>query len=409
MRIFQACEDKDGIASSYTNIGLVFSGKGDPNQALDYFLKALAISEDKGDQLKIARIHNNIGDVYKALGDYPQALEYLHKSLAIKKQIGDKRGMTTSKIGIGDVLHLQGDHASAQDHYERALRNAEAIGAKRQEMLCHKRLADLHEAMGEFERSLAHYKSFTKMDRSISSEDRNRQLAEIQTKYETEKKEKEAEIYRLRNVELQAAYDKNDELLRNILPGQVVAELSKTASPAPRIVADATIVFVDIVDFTLSSNEYEPEKLLGELSLHFAAFDRIVKQRGLEKLKTFGDGYMFAGGLFADSNQLRACIEAARQFLDFVGTSDWDLRVGIHTGPCIAGLIKGWRMIYDVWGETVNLAARLEEKGEAGRINISRAVCDGLAGSFECESRGEIEAHNIGPTPMYFLGPPIED
>jgi adenylate cyclase len=401
--LFEQEGNQMGMAGIYNNLAVIKERLGELDTALEYFFKSMELRVEAGEKGTIAASFNNIGDVYKGQGNYAKALEYLNRSLEIKKEIGDKHGIVTTKTGIGDVFHMQGDHAAAQDHFERALRIAEEIGAKRQEMLCHQRLSKLHESLGEFERSLAYHKSFTKMDRSLFSDDQNRQLAEIQTKYETEKKEKEAEIYRLRNVELQAAYDKNDELLRNILPGEVVEELAETSAPAPRIVDDATIVFIDIVGFTLATNESEPEKLLRELSRHFGAFDEIVKEHGLEKLKTFGDGYMYAGGLFADSNQLGACVEAAVEILEFVEAGNWDLRIGIHRGPCIAGLIKGWRMIYDVWGETVNLAARLEENGEAGRINVSQAVHDELAGGFDLEPRGEIPAHNIGPTPMYFL------
>jgi class 3 adenylate cyclase len=225
----------------------------------------------------------------------------------------------------------------------------------------------------------------------------------MRTKYETEKKEKEAEIYRLKNVELQAAYEKTDELLRNILPVQIVEELEGTSTPKPRIVYDVTVVFIDIAGFTTTTKGKAPDELLSELSLHFNAYDDIVRGYGLEKLKTFGDGYMYAGGLFSEGNQIEACAGAALDILDFVKTREWDVRIGIHIGPCIAGLIKGWRMIYDVWGETVNMAARLEQNGEPGRVNVSQAVFDELADTFDLESRGEIAAHNLGPTPMYFV------
>lgn len=241
------------------------------------------------------------------------------------------------------------------------------------------------------------------MQKVLFSENKNRQLTEIRTKYETEKKEKEAEIYRLRNVELQAAYDKTDELLRNILPGEIVEELAGTSTPKPRIVDDVTVVFIDIVNFTLSANRKDPEDLLDELALHFNSYDGIVKGYGLEKLKTFGDGYMYAGGLFSKSSQVIECAMAALDILDFVASREWEVRIGIHVGSCIAGLIKGWRMIYDVWGETVNMAARLEQNGEPGKVNVSQAVCDELHETFILKSRGEIEAHNLRPTQMYFI------
>ena len=218
----------------------------------------------------------------------------------------------------------------------------------------------------------------------------------------TQQKLNELEL-KEKSTALNAAYHRVNELLQNILPNQVIKELEKTTKSAPRSVPNVTIAFIDIVDFSNTSIRYDPKALINKLSVYFHAFDEIILWYGLEKLKTFGDGYMFAGGLFTDGNQLEECAQASLDILDYVQKHDWNVRIGMHVGSCIAGLIEGWRMIYDVWGNTVNLAARLEQTSMPGRINVSEEVHKELAGKFLFEDRGLIEIHNFKPRRMYFL------
>jgi PAS domain S-box-containing protein len=218
----------------------------------------------------------------------------------------------------------------------------------------------------------------------------------------TDHKRTEAEL-KIRTRQLEEAHRRADELLRNILPEQVIEELEEIETPLPRSVPNVTIAFIDIVGFSDIAARVSHKALVTKLAAYFHAFDLIVKDHGLEKLKTVGDGYMYAGGLFAENNQLGACAEAALDILKIVGKRDWQVRIGIHVGPCIAGLIKGWRMVYDVWGDTVNVAARLQEGCEPGCINVSEEVYEELGPRFDFEYRGELPLYTLGPTPMYYL------
>jgi len=207
----------------------------------------------------------------------------------------------------------------------------------------------------------------------------------------------------LKTRQLEAEHKRADALLRNILPARIIEEYENNAVTTPRTVADAAVVFVNFVGFSEIATRINPKALVTKLAVYFHTFDLIVRDYGLEKLKTMGDRYIYAGGLFAADNQLAACAEAALDIMKFVGTRDWRVRIGLHVGPCIAGLIKGWRMIYDIWGPTVNLAARLEAAGEPSRINCSEIAYHGLADRFEFESRGLVPLADVGPTPMYYL------
>ncbi len=218
----------------------------------------------------------------------------------------------------------------------------------------------------------------------------------------TEQRRTQAEL-KLKTSQLEAAHRRADELLRNILPEQVIKELEETETSLPRLVPNVAIVFVDFVGFTGIAARVNHKALLTKLAAYFHAFDLVVKDYGLEKLKTVGDGYMYAGGLFAEADQLEACAEAALDIMKFVGERGWQVRIGIHVGPCIAGLVKGWRMVYDVWGETVNVASRLQEACEPGKINVSEAAYEQLAEGFQFAYRGALPLHTLGPTPTYYL------
>ena len=171
-------------------------------------------------------------------------------------------------------------------------------------------------------------------------------------------------------------------------------------------------MFSDIIGFSSSARYLTPGKLVEELGLYFGAFDDIMEKYGLEKIKTIGDAYMFVGGIPAETNThahdaVRAALEMQREVdrIKQAGLSSmpFQLRVGVHTGPIVAGVVGKKKFVYDVWGETVNIAARMEQKGEAGQVNISQATCYLIQNDFVCTPRGKISAKNVGDLEMYFV------
>ena len=218
----------------------------------------------------------------------------------------------------------------------------------------------------------------------------------------------------IQNIEIQEAHRKSDELLLNILPEEIAAELKANGQAKPRLYKSATIFFSDFVNFTRLSETLSPEQLIDELNECFLAFDEICERHGLEKIKTIGDAYMCAGGLPLP-NESHA-IDAVRAALEM---SAWlqkrkqthpetqlnEMRIGIHTGPVMAGVIGKNKFAYDIWGDAVNLAARLEEHGEPGRVNISAATAEAVKHLFPSIHRGKKEVHNKGMVDMYFIVP----
>lgn len=226
--------------------------------------------------------------------------------------------------------------------------------------------------------------------------------------------EAEAELERQRTAEVAREREKSEKLLRNILPDQVAAELKETGRARPRHYDLATVLFTDFVGFTRIAERLAPDELIGELDRCFSYFDSLTERYGLEKLKTIGDSFMCAGGV-PENNRTHAvdCALAALEIRDFMTSMKeikaaqdfdyWELRIGIASGPLVAGVIGEKKFAYDVWGDTVNTASRMESAGESGRINIARSTRDLIDDLFDCEYRGKIEVKNKGPVEMFFL------
>jgi class 3 adenylate cyclase len=207
---------------------------------------------------------------------------------------------------------------------------------------------------------------------------------------------------------------RNAKLVRDLFPSSVASRIIDGDPVEPRFYASATVMFIDFEGFTTLTEATEPRALIDQLGDFFSIFDRIVEKHGLEKIKTIGDGYLAASGLPTETRDHahRACLAA----LDIQEAMrkrnaerkklllpEWPIRIGIHSGAVIAGIVGLSRLTYDVWGDGVNLAARLQENCEAGQINISEATVGLVGGAFELQARGQMEAKNKGLVKMYYL------
>ncbi|MGQ4647464.1 adenylate/guanylate cyclase domain-containing protein [Lyngbya aestuarii] len=206
----------------------------------------------------------------------------------------------------------------------------------------------------------------------------------------------------------------SDTLLLNILPQKIAHELKQTGKVKPVHYQSASVLFTDFQDFTKLAEELTPEELVTELDSCFSYFDMVCQTHNLEKLKTIGDSYMCVGGIPA-SNLTHAidAVLAALYIKEFMNLRQlekmqaqkpyWQIRIGIHSGPLIASVIGKKKFTYDVWGDTVNIASRLESSGMPGKINISQSTYELIKDFFECEYRGKIAAKNKGNIDMYFV------
>jgi class 3 adenylate cyclase len=206
---------------------------------------------------------------------------------------------------------------------------------------------------------------------------------------------------------------RSDSLLLNILPAEVAEELKAKGETEAKLFDEVTVLFTDFLGFTELSEKLSPKELIKDLHECFTAFDNIIQKHNLEKIKTIGDAYMAAGGLPTPNNthamdavnaalEIRRFLEEGKEKRIANGQHYFELRIGVHSGPVIAGIIGVKKFSYDIWGDTVNTAARMESSGEAGKVNISGATYELVKETFSCTYRGKIQAKGKGDVDMYF-------
>ena len=213
---------------------------------------------------------------------------------------------------------------------------------------------------------------------------------------------------------IEAAKLQSDSLLLNILPGEIADELKKFGKSYARKHDQVSVLFADIKGFTSIAEKLTPVKLVTQLDEVFGAFDNIIAKHGMEKIKTIGDAYMCACGLpLADNENAIKSVNAAldmQQFIKGFGAANkiqnlpvFEIRIGIHTGPLVAGVVGLKKFAYDIWGDAVNLASQMEQHSETGKVNISGETYSLVKNVFNCTYRGKIEAKSKGEVDMYFV------
>ncbi len=227
-------------------------------------------------------------------------------------------------------------------------------------------------------------------------------------------KRRAADVLSRKNSVIEEERLRSDNLLLNILPATIAEELKTNGKAKARQFSETTVLFSDFMNFTSIAERLSPEELVEELDRCFKAFDDIIsKYEDIEKIKTIGDAYMCAAGLNSRKtnphNLVRAALEM-QQWLDqererrmLIGKPYFEARIGLHTGPVVAGVVGSKKFAYDIWGDTVNTASRIESNGQPGRVNISEATYNKIMYHFDCEPRGHVQAKNKGLIKMYFV------
>ncbi len=211
---------------------------------------------------------------------------------------------------------------------------------------------------------------------------------------------------------------KSEALLLNILPRSIAEELKQKGNAEARQFEEVSVLFTDFKDFTSIAEKMSPVVLVAEIDHLFRNFDRIMDKHGLEKIKTIGDAYMCAGGLpVPNATHAQDTVAAGLDILAFMqayakqrvasGLLPFEIRIGIHTGTVVAGIVGEKKFAYDIWGDAVNTAARMESSGEAGKVNISGATYERVKDLYHCRYRGRIEAKHKGEIDMYFVEGPV--
>ncbi|WP_353571441.1 adenylate/guanylate cyclase domain-containing protein [Candidatus Albibeggiatoa sp. nov. BB20] len=240
-------------------------------------------------------------------------------------------------------------------------------------------------------------------------------LKTINTEVETVRKTIETKNQQLEQLyqELQHEQLKSENLLLNILPSKIATELKQTGKVEPFYIESVTVLFTDFKGFTKIAATISPQELIQELDYCFSNFDNIIEKHHLERLKTIGDAYMCAAGLCGRETHCLDTVHAALEIGEFMqhyiqtkkqqNKPYWDIRIGLHTGSVVAGVVGEKKFAYDIWGDTVNIASRMESASEAGKINISKDSHELVKEHFAFEYRGKIAIKNCGELEMFFV------
>jgi adenylate cyclase len=217
-----------------------------------------------------------------------------------------------------------------------------------------------------------------------------------------------------RNTIIEQERKRSDELLRNILPETTAQELKEKGYAEAKFHDSVTVLFTDFKAFTRIAEQLSAEEIVQELDICFKAFDAIVEKYQIEKIKTIGDAYMCVAGLpITQADHALRAVNAALEMQWFITEYNetrqqqrqepWEMRIGLHSGSVVAGVVGNKKFAYDIWGDTVNVAARMESAGAVGKVNISQTVFDFVKNAFICEPRGKIAAKNKDEIEMYFV------
>jgi class 3 adenylate cyclase/Tfp pilus assembly protein PilF len=450
---------QNGISFSLNNIGVVYEKQGDYAKALDYYSKSLKIKEQIGDEGGIADLLVNIGEAYFDKGDYDKALDYYNQSLKINAEVGNQSTIVNALNGIGEVYFHQGNYPKALVFCEKGYQLALSIGRLVAQKGSCKFLYQTYKALGNSNKALVYNELLNAIEDSLDTEETGKKLQQMEFSKQVyadsianaeearliqeAHKEEVRQGEKIRNLgfgvgfifllvaggfysrwryvrkskaDLQVEKDRSENLLLNILPADIAEELKEKGRADARDFEMVSILFTDFIGFTAASEKLSAQELVVEINTCFEAFDGIMDKYNIEKIKTIGDAYMAAGGLPVPTDdsvkntvlaalEMQAFISDRKAKLDAEGKTGFEMRVGVHTGPIVAGIVGVKKFQYDIWGDTVNTASRMESSGEVGKVNISEATYELLKDDyqFSFENRGKIEAKGKGEIGMYFV------
>jgi adenylate cyclase len=447
-------EWEPNVIASLANMAHV---EGKLDVAIERYNESIAKSDKVGNINNKANCYQQLAYIYYTKRDSKKAMEYVQMAMNLFQETGSMSSFSYSRLLMSTILLSDKEWdlsiGLAQESLEEGrAKNVLELQKKSAEMLYY-----AHLGKGDKGEALKYHVLFHELSEKSYSQDLTKKLTqlELQANFdkqrqiaEAERKTKEAELNlqieqeklikkasligavllaiiaslaifafiqkQKDNREIANEKRKSDDLLLNILPAEVAQELKDNGKAKAKNYDLATVLFADIKNFTGAAENLTPEQLVNEIDFYFKNFDEITSKYKIEKIKTIGDAYLCVGGLpIADKDNAIYVVKAALEIQQFMRKVQqqkaarneifFEIRIGIHTGPLIAGIVGLRKFAYDIWGDTVNIAARMEQHGVEGKINITGSTYALIQEEFECTYRGKIDAKNKGQIDMYFV------
>ena len=457
MDISEETDDLDAIGTSAVNLGEYYIEEKQYQEALSIFEKALNAMEQTGGNTSYVLM--NMGKVYALLDSLPQAVQFHQLAIQTAQEKNAKFQMLQALIGLADTYQKKGDYQLSIKNFQQAEKIAKEESLNVELKDTYGGLSKTYANLKDFDNAYKYQLLFNNVRDTLYNINSEKRMANIQFQFDLEKKETEIALlkkdrelnqatieqahilrnflfattglliiilggifYQYRfaqktNKVILAERNRAEEILLNILPYDTAQELKEKGYVRAKRFEQTTVLFTDFKEFTKIAESNSPENLVKSIDYYFTHFDEIISRHKLEKIKTIGDAYMCAGGLPVPnkSNPIDA-VKAALEIAEFVqsvkenrpeGILPFDVRIGINTGPVVAGVVGTKKFQYDIWGSTVNIASRMESSSDPGKINISENIYRLVKDEFECEYRGEIAAKNGEEFKMYYVNAPI--
>ena len=455
-------KDRKKLAYNYGNIGLLYYNQDQNEKALEFFQKSIRLQDTIHDKYNFSIAQHNLALAYMRLSQFDKALEYERRAYALACEVNDELGKITSLNGLAAIHNGMGKKRKALDFFLKSEGIAEKIGARYYLIDIYESIAEIYAQFNDFQNAFFYNQKFNALKDSIMTIEKDKAVQRI-SEFKNEKKQqeiqlltKDSEIQKLKikrqkilrnsisavgililllaigllhryryvrkirnelaekNKTINKERERSDELLLNILPAETAEELKNKGRSEARHFELVTVMFTDFKGFTYLAEKLSPQELVDEIDYCFKHFDQIISKFNIEKIKTIGDAYMCAGGLpIANDTNPIDVVKAAMEIQEFIQNLKqqkqeenkpfFELRIGIHTGPVVAGIVGIKKFQYDIWGDTVNIASRMESSGEVGKVNISQFTYNRIKSNFTCLHRGKIEAKNKGAIDMYFV------
>jgi len=446
--IFERYNDSLNLAVTHQNLGILIT---DLDSSITILSAGLELFEGLGHTIGQGYTLNSIASRMIEKGDYLDGIRYLNRARALMEEIEFVELLPSIYLNIANASAKKGLFTKAEEYWAKAA----TLATENEDLLF---LRDFYESkskeqedMGLFEASLISFQQYDAIKDSMDRIERQEELEGLKAKYENDKRRAEIKLLnkdvQIRDITIRRttiiasilgvgalillglaglayryyrrarqAQQRSDELLLNILPAEVAEELKVHGKTAAKSYDSIAVLFTDFEDFSSIAHELSPNEVVQAVDFYFKEFDIIMERHGIEKIKTIGDAYFAVSGLNNLPSYVDNIIEAAIEMQEFVQKTktnkcqniiarSFDMRIGIHVGPVVAGVVGIKKFQYDIWGDTVNVASRMESNCNPGRITISDATYKSIDNitQFAYEDRGAIEIKNLGLQNCYFV------